>query len=245
MRPAAPRTGRQLRRRRLVAAGLGAFLTCAGVWVVHGAQGLFWTDTKVYFLLPAHHDQKTNNYASTTQSVIATAGLVGRMVQPTPSRAGVGTDTTLLAQGVRHGSRVQLPNSGGQWESDFEKPVLDVQVVGTTPDEVATRTTQLLAAIQHKLDEAQRGVTPAQRIGLRQQPRQTQLYYSQGDPKRAMGGTLLIGALITTMLIAWSGRRRGSFPLEPATEATLPTVRGSDAAASTTDVRRRVPVGVG
>ena len=62
--------------------------------------------------------------------MIATAGLVGHLVQPKESSSGAGTQTTLIAQGVTKGHQIRLPNSGGQWDPNFDKPYLDVQVVG-------------------------------------------------------------------------------------------------------------------
>src|SRR4029078_11315638 len=122
--------------------------------------------------------------------------------------AGTGTGTTLLAQGVRHGQQVRLPNSGGQWELNFDKPLLDVQVVGTTPDEVTTGTTELLARIREATVNLQAGVPPQNQMTVSPTPTQVQLHYSEGDPRRAMAGALLLGTLLTTVLASWAGRRQ-------------------------------------
>jgi hypothetical protein len=230
---AGSRTDRTLTRRQAVVAAVGVLLTLIALAVVREPRGLYWTDTTVYFLAPSAPG--VNTYAYTTDSVIATAGLVGRLVQPDGASPGIGTQTTLLAQGVHHGSQVRLPNSGGQWAQNFDQPLLDVQVVGTTPAEVATNTTQVLDRIQKTLNKVQHGVGLKWRIALTREPSDVQVRYSEGNPHRAMAGTLLVGSLITTMLVVWSGRRRGSRAGEPdAVTADQPT----------TDVRWRVPAAI-
>jgi hypothetical protein len=250
MRPAGPRADRTLTRSQRVVAALGLALTLVAIIVVHAPRGVYWTDTGVYFLAPVNDRHgHVNTYAYTTDSVIATAGLVERLVQPNASSSGTGTQTTLLAQGVRHGSQVRLPNSGGQWTLNFDKPLLDVQVVGTTPEEVTRETARLLDRIQQTLDEVQEGVAPDSRMVLTRAPSEPQVRYSQGDPRRAMVGALLAGTLLTIMLVALAGRRRSTRIPEQDTGPAARTERADAPADAPTDpptaeARRHAPAGV-
>ena len=103
------------------------------------ATGVYWTQADVVFLSPAS-DRFPNALRTTSQSLIAMAGVTEREVNrqsPAPATAAASASVTIVDEGVRDGARIRLPNSGGQLANNFDRPVLDVQAVGPTPERAA------------------------------------------------------------------------------------------------------------
>jgi hypothetical protein len=193
----------QRRVLRLVVVGIATL--GALVWV-HDPRVYYWSDTHVFFIAPP--DPTHRNAATfTTDGVIATVGLVGRLVETTETASGAATQTTLLAQGVTEGHQVRQPNSGGQWVSVFDQPYLDVQVVAHSPERVRAENDRVVGRIRAQLDTLQNGVHPRYLISTTVSPSQTQVLYASGDSHRAMAGVLLVG-FVLMMSLGWPGLRR-------------------------------------
>ena len=175
---------------------VGLLLTAVACYAVRAREGVYWAEVDVYFLAPVNSVQ-TNRIAYTTGGVIATAGLIAHLVDPSSYLSG--TQAGLLARGVRNGDLVRLPDSGSQWASNFDQPLLDVQVVSSNPTDVVRRIDRLVAKIHANLDHLQRGTPRANSITLIQSPTVTQVHYAAGDPHRAVGGTLLLGVSVTLL----------------------------------------------
>ncbi|MEO6702886.1 MAG: pentapeptide repeat-containing protein, partial [Jatrophihabitantaceae bacterium] len=119
-------------------------------------------------------------------------------------------EATLVGQGVHDGYSVRLPNTGGQWASQFIKPYLDVQVVAPSSDQVLARMGQLITEIGDDLTtlQNQTGVASKYRIGTQLSPPVTPLYYQKGSRSRAGLAALLLGLGITFAARAIAGRDR-------------------------------------
>ena len=187
---------------------VGLCVTVAACVGIRAQAGSYWAQTNVYFLAPTDADN-VNTLAFTTDGVIATAGLVAHEVAPS-SGPVTNTDTSLVAEGVRDGHRVRLPSSGGQWAVNFDRPVLDVQVVADYPDRVRSEMTRLLGDIDRVLADLQDSdnVAPTARIRTNHAPATVQIRYAQGKPSRAMAATVLLGGAATTVIASAYGRRR-------------------------------------
>ncbi|MCW2759374.1 MAG: hypothetical protein JWO46_3120 [Nocardioidaceae bacterium] len=181
-------------RRGWVVLLLGMVVTAGVVAWIHQRPGVHYSRASVYFLGPIDRDNK-NTVAYTTDSVIATAGLVAQLVDPHEHGPATATDTTLAAEGVTHGYRVVLPNSGGQWSTNFAQPVLDVQVVDPSADAVQAQMARLLTRIQSTLVTMQDRdhVAAANRISTNLPQADPVVLYSHGDPKRAIFVAGLLG----------------------------------------------------
>ncbi len=125
---------------------LGVSLTAVGTLQAAQVEVSYWARTQVRFMEPLS-PEVPNGLESNTYSLIATAGIVQSKLEAGKTTLIVSPDTLLVDTGVRHGASIILPNSGGQWTSYFANPWLDVQVVGTSPEEVTTRMQELQTAI--------------------------------------------------------------------------------------------------
>jgi hypothetical protein len=187
---------------------IGLCLTVGACLAIRGGAGSYWAQTTVYFLAPTDA-QNANKLVFTTDSVIATAGLVAYEVDPVNGPV-TNTDTTLVAEGVRDGHRIRLPDSGGQWAANFDRPALDVQVVAPTAARVETETTRLIGAINRRLTKLQDadGVPPSGRITTTQTPVVIQVQHATGRPTRAVALCVLVGVTLTALTATAYDRRR-------------------------------------
>ena len=187
--------------RRWYVALLGLCLTLAACLAVHQNTGLYWTQVDVVFLAPKSA-RYPNNIESTSASLIATAGLVGAELNkgrevPATSSAGA----TLAGMGVKDGYLIRVPNSGGQWALNYDRPVLDVQVISPDRDQVTARLDELVRRIDAELFRLQAtdGVRSTDYITTTSAPRGTQIFYLNGKPLRATVATLLLGVAGTAL----------------------------------------------
>jgi hypothetical protein len=148
---------------------------------------------RVLFLVP-QSSANPNALATTSSSVITTAGAVARIVDPGVEQTA-SDDVTLAGEGVRHGFAVRLPNNGGQWATNFDRPELEVQAVGSSAAEVNATMNGVLREIRTTLQnlQASRRVAPHNMITVSQSPPTVPLYYQTGSPVRALAATLLLG----------------------------------------------------
>ncbi len=121
------------RRWYVVLAGL--VLTVGVLLLVHQTPGVYATQTNVVFLAPVT-PHTPNTISSPTSGVISTAGLVERIVNKGVEKSPTSGSVALAGQGVDDGYSVELPNAGGQWASNFNRPVLQVQVTGPSAERV-------------------------------------------------------------------------------------------------------------
>jgi hypothetical protein len=171
---------------------------CAGVWIAH-RPGVYYEQINVIFIMPATPDSG-NALQNGSDNLIRTAGLVARLVTndwsgPEP----VSDSATLLGEGVRSGYSVRLPNAGGQWAYNFDKPQLNVEVVGTTPAEVRSTMTQVLARVNGTLAGLQdsQSVRPSLRIQTRLSPPSASVEYVTGSRARTFAVTVVLELALT------------------------------------------------
>lgn len=168
------------------------------------APGVYWSRSQVRLIEPRTFNPE-GLAVDSSSGVIATAAVVA--VQVSPRDEGhrlTSPDTTLAAAGIRHGTSVMLPNHGGQWANVFTDPWLDVQAVGTSPEEVEREMATQIAAVQQTLTEIQQeqGVAPQNLITSQlSPPRSPPLYYMDGSSKRAVAATLLLGGGLTALVL--------------------------------------------
>lgn len=83
-----------------------------------------------------------------------------------------GTGAPLYGTGIRNGYAVFLPNAGGQWQSNFNKPAITVEIVGENSAEVQEQLNRIVLEIQTLAVEPQRkmGVRPESFISTELSP---------------------------------------------------------------------------
>ncbi len=144
-----------LLRRRWYVVLVCLFLTAGAMVGVHRRAGLYWAQVDVVFLAPKSPDFP-NTIQQTSGSVIAMAGLVeaelnkgnrdagDRLRRGHPGRAG-------RARWLPH----RVPSTGGQWAPNFDRPVIDLQVIGPDIGAVNRRLAHLIGRIRQTLEDLQ------------------------------------------------------------------------------------------
>lgn len=199
---------------------VGIAITVVAGWGVISDKGVFFTRTELVFLAPI---SAANPNALRTQSddIIVTAGLVAKRM----SGAGKVTkfaspDVTLIGLGVRDGWMVRLPDTGGQWGTNFATQRLVLDIVGPSVDDVKRRQDELIAQVMDVLATLQRerGVDPVNDITAIVAPETTVIYPVGGSRQRALIMTAFLGGGATVavvLAIETARRRRGSVAPDP------------------------------
>ena len=198
-------------RRQWIILMLGLLLTTGAVMWVRDQQGVFWAQSDEIFLSPKS-SRFPNSLNTSSESLINTAGLVESLVDNGSSPLGVtsSSSASLVDLGVRDGTMVRLPNVGGQWAFNFAQPVLDLQVVAATPEEVARRMEELQTKVQAALTERQdaAGVALVNRITIQASPTSLDIQYRQGDQRRAVAAAGALGVILSVAAAVALDRRR-------------------------------------
>jgi hypothetical protein len=201
------RRQRQARRWAALVVALGLLLTVAISYRVSRKPGVYWAQTNVVFLAPVS-SLFPNTLVTNSDGVIALAGVVGKIVDPDAAAARVVSPTVGLAnQGIRHGWSVTLPNDGGQWADNFDKPLLDVQAVGSTAAEVSGTVNRLISQINVTLSGLQAQVPQVDRVTTQLSPSQVQVFYDPGRRLRALAASLAVGVAATAVAAGYLRRR--------------------------------------
>lgn len=188
---------------------VGALLS-AGVGVYMAKRpGVYWSQVQVLFVAPKSV-ANPNGLSVSSESLITTAGVVAKIVGSSPAGPSVVSDSvTLVGQGIKHGYGVRLPNSGGQFATNFDQAALDVQAAGTSAAEVTATLNSVISRIETALSKLQTeaGVAAVNLIRPQLSPPTAPLYYQAGSKTRALAITLVLGGGITMWLV-WFVRRR-------------------------------------
>lgn len=142
--------------------------------------------------------------------LIMFAAAVDRIYDGRPSGPRLASpDATLWGMGVRDGSRVTLPDQGGQWVSTYDRPYLRVEVVSPSPEvaqqrfeDITTRLTQIIAERQRA---AEVGTTAKVTVDLT--PPDPQVLAVSGSRSRQLAAGVVL-AFLAAFATGWLSRRR-------------------------------------
>lgn len=191
---------------------MGLALTAAGMALAWDQPGVYSGQVNVVLLSP--HGPTGNALVDTTSSLVVTSGLVTRVIEGEMSASGgtVSTTVPLASDGAALGYSVRQVNVGGQWEPHYADPVLDVQSTGPTQVAAEAQMGEALAKVHGALDllENRAGVAPGEWILVQLSPGQPVYMHATGSRTRAIGATLLVGAMVTigALLATVEARRR-------------------------------------
>jgi len=193
------------------------------VWAL-ALPSVYWAQLDVVVLVPKANERQ-NTLRLQPMSAIMLAGVVQRDVAGPPNGGMVvSDDVTIVGQGLQHGSWVRLANSGGQWANNFDRPVLDVQAVAATPQEVRRLVEKAVDDIDETLgrrqDEA--GVAPALRFTTLMSPSDLVIQHGTGQRSLAVATTSLLGLGLTASAVAYLGARDRRRVLRPASSTGQP-----------------------
>jgi hypothetical protein len=187
-------------RRHVVIALVGLGLTLMAAIAVYAWPGVYQTRVDVLLLPPSTY-AGINPYTYGSARLIATAGVVARVSDPSSSAAdaSLSESVTLAGQGVTQGFTVRLPNSGSQWVPLFDRPLLDVQAVGRSEQDVRRSEATALSRIRGTLAQlqTQEGVPPNQWIKLDVTPTDPVVVSGGGHRSRSLAAILLLGLALT------------------------------------------------
>jgi hypothetical protein len=183
----------------------GLILTAAALGWVSTSAKVYYTQAYVVFLAPSQKDQP-NTYRNISSSLIATAAIIGREINgPVGPPQPVSDGVTIVDLGLNNGHLVRLPNSGGQWAYNYDRPVLDVQAAGPTAERARETLKQTVGLIRTTLDTRQQalGVPRAQMIDMTLSPPAPPVFEAQGSRSRALLATLVLGLVGTVASAVW------------------------------------------
>ena len=198
-----------LRRQWLVVV-VGVLVTGVAFVLLQRLPGLYYSETQMRFLAP-QSARFPNVLQVTSDNLISAAGIVKTIVVDGATQTAVSSaNVTLVGEGVTDGSSVRLPDIGGQWAHNFASPVLDIQVVGHSADDVRDRMTALQMKVSNTLADLQRqqGVSPENYIRAEPSPQQVVVTYLAPQWKRAALGVALLAIPLTMGLAVAIDHRR-------------------------------------
>lgn len=180
-------------------------LATLGATYLAGPSVVYWGAVAVTVVQPAD-PTVPKTLEDTGSDPIAAAIMLMEMVnggrvtvRPTSPEA------TLYGEGYRRNVVARLRDIGGQWASQIQEPVIDVQAVDTDANSVHAQLqeqTQLLDAqlegLQDKL-----AVTEGQRMSLDITPSEVNVWEVTGSRVRAFGATLVVGISLTVTALYW------------------------------------------
>lgn len=194
---------------------VGALFTAALGYLAVDDRDVYWTRTEVVFLAPSSQ-LYPNSLKTTSEDLIITAGVVAKRVTgPGRITKYASPDANLVGIGIRDGWSIRLPDTGGQWATNFTSQALTVEVVGPDRETVLAKQQELIDRIEDELDALQRsaGVDPRNDITATVVPESAVVHQIGGSKLRTLGMIAALGAGATLGLVffvEYRARRRAS-----------------------------------
>jgi hypothetical protein len=193
------------------------FLVCVALTVLAPASaGVYAMEGNLVFI-PPNAVGGGNALRADSARPILFAAAVERAYNVTPEFARVAsTNATLYGIGVRDGSRVTLPDRGGQWGSSFDRPYLRVEVVSGSPAETQARFDRIVSQIQAIASGRQQAAAVPRdaTVALELSPTVPVVQYVAGRHGPELVAGVLLGGLGAGAIITL-GKRRGRARSEP------------------------------
>ncbi|MBC7402298.1 MAG: hypothetical protein H7279_03860 [Microbacteriaceae bacterium] len=205
-----------LRRWYVFALGLVGILVLTGF--LDRTPGVYWAQTDVLFLAnPAAVGG--NPLQNQTDSVIDFASVIQESIGRGTAHVKLSSPSaTLYGAGVTHGYVARLADAGGQWESSFNRAVIEVEVVESSPAGVRQVLDRVVSEIRRETAALQSGsgVTGVYRITVESGASDVSIGYmgnSRGSRYRGLAALGLVGlgvSAVTAVLLdrALARRRR-------------------------------------
>jgi hypothetical protein len=168
-------------------------LTAGALNLATSVNGVYWTQVDAVLLPP----NSTNSIEYQNASLVHFAAIIERELNGGSDTAKKSASRApLYGTGVRNGYKITLPNSGGQWSSNFNRAALAVEVVGSSPERVDQMRVEVLARINDLIWNKQQslGVAPRDLITVLESPAQPVIRYAEGDQRRASAAVGIMGA---------------------------------------------------
>ncbi|MDN3310116.1 hypothetical protein QWJ90_04145 [Microbacterium oryzae] len=206
--------------RRWLVLLIGVLLTIGGATAALQVTGVYAARTVVTLLPPVGWAVGGNSLTDSAATMVAFARVVEASIDESlTGQLFASPDAPLYGAGVRKGEVVYVPNAGGQWAPNFNRPVLVIDVVGPTASYVTDRVVALTADVAEVIDERQDEYVVAddQRIGWKASPDIPEVFSVGPDRARMLGGIAALGvgvSLAAAVLVDVLVKRRTSFMVE-------------------------------
>lgn len=173
-------------------------------------DGVYFTRTELAFLAPTSTTYP-NALRTQSEDIIDTAGVVAKRVMgPGKVTKFAAPEVTLVGLGVRDGWSIRLPDTGGQWASNYATQMLVLDVVAPTKEGVQARQSELVRQVQKELltlqEEAK--VAPVNRISVLPAPESTVIFQVSGRRPQTLAMTAFLGLGLTITIVLAAERRR-------------------------------------
>lgn len=130
------------------------------------ATGIYYSKTDVLFLSPRAPGSGNALQEDPAQILAFASVVMHRLNADAGKTVPTSTSSPLYGSGIRSGHLVYIPSSGGQWQLSYNRPVITIEIVGESMDEVATERQQILDRISSIAKDSQQelGIKPAANI---------------------------------------------------------------------------------
>jgi hypothetical protein len=192
---------------------LGLLLTAAVGLSLERTSGVYWARADVLFLAD-ESSAGDNPLQNQTDSVIHFASVVQQSIGESSVQLKLSSpNATLQGSGIREGYVARLSDSGGQWASSFNRAVIEVEVVDSSPEEVRRVLDGVLGRISDATEQVQReaGVDPAAFITVDTADDEASIGYmgsTRGSRIRGLAVVALVGGTLTLIAAAAVDRAR-------------------------------------
>ena len=124
------------------------------LFAAHDGTGVYYSKADVRFLAPAPIEGNVFQ-ADPLQTGPFASIVVHRFNAQDQDDEPHSTSAPLYGSGVRKGHLVYVPNLGGQWTASYSRPVITVEVVGESAEEVATERDEIVTKISELAESSQ------------------------------------------------------------------------------------------
>lgn len=164
------------------------------LYAAHLSAGVFYSSTDILFLPPPASVGGNSLRADPGRTVYYAAIVERQFNGEHPDNTPRPTSAPLYGTGIRNGYAVYLPNAGGQWQSNFNKPAIRVEVVGESDDQVQQQMADIVQEIRAmaKVPQDEMGVKPESYIATELSPEKPNVLYLGVRNSRAEFALILL-----------------------------------------------------
>lgn len=191
-----------LRRWYIVVLGLACI---AGVaYTLDRTPGVYFAQVDVLFLADEsqaganplqNQEDSVIHFASVVQQSVSDGAVQTRLSSPS---------ATLQGSGIREGYVARLSDAGGQWESSFNRAVIEIEVVDSSPAEVRRVVDEVVGRITAETERIQQeaGVDPSTWVTADVETDDVSIGYmgsTRGSRLRGLAAVGLVGGAATVL----------------------------------------------
>lgn len=149
------------------------------LYSAHVSGGVFYASTDVLFLPPPASVGGNSLRADPGRTVYYAAIVERQFNGEHPDNTPRPTSAPLYGTGVRNGYAVYLPNAGGQWQTNFNKAAIRVEVVGESGDQARQQMDDIVQKLRAmaKVPQDEMGVIPESYISTELSPEKPNVLY--------------------------------------------------------------------